>query len=81
MLKSKAFAGSLAGLMAVFYIVFYVIGMLSPELFRYVFNAQFLGADLAPLEAEFSLGILITLVVMGWVVGYIWAMLYNRLAK
>lgn len=81
MLKPNAFAGSLAGLMAIFYVVFYVVGLISPELFRFLFNAQFFGAQLAPLTVEFNFGALFGLVVMGWIVGYVWALLYNKLAK
>ncbi|OGE78977.1 MAG: hypothetical protein A2751_00745 [Candidatus Doudnabacteria bacterium RIFCSPHIGHO2_01_FULL_46_14] len=81
MLKPNAFAASLAGLMAIFYIVFYVIAVVSPEMFRYLFNAQFMGADLAPINVQFNFGVLFTLVVTGWVVGYIWALLYNKLAR
>lgn len=81
MLKPNAIAGSLAGLMAIFYVVFYMLAVISPEMFRFLFNAQFFGAELAPLTAEFNFGALFGLVVMGWIVGYIWALLYNRLAK
>ena len=81
MLKPNAFAGSLAGLTVILYLVFYVIATVSPELFRYLFNAQFFGADLAPANVEFSFGALFSLAVIGWLVGYIWALLYNKLAK
>ncbi len=81
MLKPNALAGSLAGLMAIFYVVFYVIAVISPEIFRFLFNAQFMGADLAPANVEFNFGSMFGLVVMGWVVGYVWALLYNKLAK
>lgn len=81
MLKPNALAGSLAGLTAIFYVVFYVIAQISPQLFQYLFNAQFLGADLAPSTLSFDFGTLFALVVMAWVLGYVWGLLYNRLAK
>lgn len=81
MFKPNALAGSLAGLMAIFYIAFYVIAMISPDLFRFLFNAQFFGAELAPVTVRFSFGGLFGLVVMGWVVGYVWGHLYNKLVK
>jgi hypothetical protein len=63
-----------------------VLGAVAPDMFRFLLNAQFLGADVAalfPKRLSFShvLGTLVTLVVTAWVFGYAWAWIYNRLAK
>ena len=81
MLKSHALAGSLAGLAVILYVAFYVIATISPELFRFLFNAQFMGADLAPASVQFNFGSLFSLVVIAWLAGYVWGLLYNRLVK
>jgi hypothetical protein len=49
-----------------------------------VFNAQFLGADVASLlphklRATWFLATLIALVIGAWALGFCWAWLYNRL--
>jgi len=54
------------------------------DAFRFVFNAQFLGADVASLlprgrPATGFLSTLVTLVVSAWVLGFCWARLYNSL--
>ena len=81
MLKKRAFANSLAALMAICYAGFYILSQVSPILFDTAFNAQFFGADLAPSKPVFSVAGLISMVVMGWILGYVWAWLYNRFAK
>ena len=84
-LDKTAFANSLAILMALFYLILYLLGFVSPALFTFLFNAQFLGANVAPLLPKLSLSnfieTLVVLVIFGWVFGYAWAGLYNRLAK
>lgn len=86
MLKPVPWANTLASVSVLFGLVVWLLGVLSPELFRLVYNAQFLGADLAsqyPTGQDFG-AVLVTLVVLGvtgWVVGYVWASLYNRWAK
>jgi hypothetical protein len=50
-----------------------------------VFNAQFLGADVAsllPRELPVTgfLATLVALVLSAWALGFCWAWLYNRLA-
>ena len=86
MLSEFAFAHSLAILTGILYIVFVILLLLAPNLFKFLFNTQFLGADVASLfprrisVGSFA-GTLVTLMVSGWIFGYAWAWLYNRLAK
>ena len=86
MLNEFAFANSLAILTGLLYIVFVILLLLAPNLFKFLFNTQFLGADVASLfprrisAGSFS-GTLVSLVVSGWIFGYAWAWLYNRLPK
>jgi hypothetical protein len=86
MLSEFAFANSLAILTGLLYIVFVILLLLAPNLFKFLFNTQFLGADVASLfprrlSAGSFAGTLVTLVVSGWIFGYAWAWLYNRLPK
>ena len=84
-LDKTAFANSLAILMIVFYVILYVLYLVTPSAFTFFFNAQFLGADVASLLPQFSLsafiGTLVVLTITCWIFGYAWAGLYNRLAK
>ncbi len=86
MLREFAFANSLAILTGLLYIVFVILLLLAPNLFKFLFNTQFLGADVASLfprsiSAGRFTGTLVTLVVSAWVFGYAWVWLYNRLAR
>ena len=85
MLKPKPLANSLAVLAAVFYVLFGIILLVAPPAFEYIFNAQFLGADIASLMPVLTLGsfvgVLITVVITSWITGYIWGWLYNYMAK
>jgi hypothetical protein len=49
MLNSVAFATSLAILSGVLYLLLYLLAVIWREAFRFVFNAQFFGADVASL--------------------------------
>jgi hypothetical protein len=85
MLKPVPFATSLAIISGALYLVLYVLARVWPQGFRFFFNAQFFGADVASLLPRgFSLidfvATLIAVVVGVWVVAYAWAWLYNRLA-
>lgn len=86
MLKSVPWANTLASVSVLFGLVLWLLGALSPELFRLVYNAQFLGADMAsqyPTDQDLG-SVVVTLValgVTGWIAGYVWASLYNRWAK
>ena len=56
-LSQTALANSMAILTAAFYLLFYLINLIAPGLFRFLFNAQFLGADVASLlPKEFASG-------------------------
>lgn len=86
MLNKIAFANALAILTAFFYLVFYLLSVVAPAAFAFLFNAQFLGADVAsllPKDFSFgkSLGLFVTLTATSWILGYVWAWLYNRFAK
>ena len=84
MLSEFAFANSLAVLAALFYLVFFALGVVAPEISTVLFNAQFLGADVASLlpkrvSVGNFLGTVVSLILTGWVGGYFWASLYNKL--
>jgi hypothetical protein len=86
MLKPAAFANSLAVLTGAIYLVFHLIRLIAPIFFRFIFNAQFMGADVASLIwREIPIGTFIisfvVAVATAWLFGYAWAWLYNRLAK
>ena len=86
MLNRLAFASSLAVLTAALYVLFGVLALVSPRAFQLLFNSQVFGADVASLlpKARPSVVSLVTFVVvvgMSWVMGYVWAWLYNRVAK
>ena len=84
--NQTALANSLALLMAAFYIVFYLASLLTQDFFEFLFNAQFLGADVASLLPKeipplTFVGTLLVLAITGWLFGYVWAWLYNRLSR
>lgn len=86
MLNPAAFANSLAILTGALYILFYLVSLFAPQFFRQLFNAQFLGADVAslfPREISFSYFVqtLVILVITVSIFGYAWAWLYNQLAR
>ncbi len=86
MLNKTAFSNSMALATAAFYIIFYVISLGAPTVFQFLFNAQFLGANIAQFEPQgLSLSTfietLLTIVLITWIFGYAWAWLYNKLAK
>ena len=86
MLNKFAFANSLAILTGGLYVLFGVLALVSPRAFQLLFNAQFFGADVAALlpkvrPSGVSLVTFVIVVGMSWVIGYVWAGLYNRIAK
>lgn len=86
MLNEKAFANALAILTGAVYLVFYILGLSAPNTFKALFNAQFLGADVAsllPKDASLGnvFGVFVTLVVTAWLMGFVWALLYNRFSE
>ncbi len=85
MLNTMAFAHSLATLSGAVYIVFYALAVVWRDAFRFLFNAQFFGADVAallPPELTYAgfVGTFIALIGFAWLSGFAWAWLYNRLA-
>ncbi len=86
MLNKAAFAISLAVLTGAFHLFLYLAALVVPKFFRFLFNAQFMGADVASLmPKKFFLGNflvgLISVLVFTWIFGYLWAWLYNSLAS
>lgn len=86
MLNKTAFANSLALLIVAFYVLYYVLLLVARPLFDFLLNAEFFGGDLASLvpaqvQLVSVLGTLVTMAVLGWVMGYGWAWLYNKFAK
>jgi 2TM family of unknown function (DUF5676) len=85
MLKEPAFANSLTILTGAFYIVLYLLAIISRDAFRFFFNAQFLGADVAALLPQQLtvggfVGTLVAILVFVWIFGYAWAWLYNQMS-
>lgn len=86
MLRAVAFANALAILVGLFYLALLGLGVVAPGAFAFLFNAQFLGADVASLlprglSLAHAVGVLVTLVATTWLFAYVWAWLYNRLAR
>lgn len=85
MLKPIPFANALALATAIFYIILYSLGNFAPDLFELIFNAQYLGADIASLyqlpDLTSALTILVVISATGWLFGYVWATLYNKFLK
>ena len=84
MLNPIAFANSLAIVSGVFYLALCILAVVWRDAFRFVFNAQFLGADVASLlphklPTGGFLATLVALVISAWALGFCWAWLYNRL--
>ena len=84
MLNPIAFASSLAIVSGALYLALYILAVVWRDAFRFVFNAQFLGADVASLlprkrPAVGFLATLVALVISAWSLGSCWAWLYNRL--
>jgi hypothetical protein len=86
MLKPSAFATSLTALTGAIYLLLHLIRLFAPISFRYLYNAQFMGADVASLMlspvpiGNFIISFIIALLT-SWLFGYAWAWLYNRLAR
>ena len=86
MISPFAFGTSLALLTAVLFLLFLGLDLVAPGVFRFLFNAQFFGADVAslvPQRAPFGavVGTFAALLISAWVLGYAWAWLYNQLRK
>jgi len=86
MLKPIAFAHSLAILSGVIYLGLYGLALIWYDAFRFLFNTQFFGADVASLlPRALTYGAfvdtLVVLIIGGWIFAFAWAWLYNRLAR
>jgi len=85
MLNKKAFANSLAFVTAIIVIAFDILVWIAPAIATWLFNAQFLGADVASLWSTptvgSAFGIVITLTLLAWIMGYLWAWFYNKLTQ
>ena len=86
MLKPVAWANSLAATTVLFTLVSWVLANVAPSLFATLFNAQFLGADIASKvptgwNMQTALVTVVSAGILSWVVGYVWAVLYNKLQK
>ena len=81
-LNPKSFANAFAVFAVIFYVAFYLLNYVLPELFVFLFNAQFFGADLATLIPQMTIGGLIGMViaaaVLCWISGYLIAFFYNK---
>jgi len=85
-LKERAFANSLTILTGLVYILLYLLAVVSRDAFRFLFNAQFFGADVASLLPQQLtvggfVGTLVAILIFVWVFGYAWAWLYNWLSQ
>ena len=80
------FANALTAATAVFYLALLALRAVGRDLFTFVFHSQFLGANVASLSPPqpgigSSVGTLLVVVVVTWVFGAVWAVLYNRWAR
>jgi len=85
-LNRNAFSWSIAGVTGFFYVIFYILMQTGPTAFQFLFNAQFLGADITSLiPAGFTftdfIWTFVTVVITAWIMGWLWATLYNRFLK
>ncbi len=85
MLHEIAFAGSMAIVTVLFFLIIYVGSIVAPAPFRFFRNAQFLGADvdrITPGKLSFGAlaGTVLTLFATSWIIGFLWAWLYNLMA-
>lgn len=63
--------------MALGYIAMYLLAQAAPQAFKFVNNS---GLVRSGATSTFDFGALIGSAIVGWVVGYVWAWLYNRWA-
>ena len=86
MLKPVPFANALALTTLGFSVALWILSQFAPTLFKMVYNAQFLGANVAslytsPADALIVFSSMLILTAIAWITAYIWATLYNRLLK
>jgi hypothetical protein len=84
MLSKVAFANSLAVLTAALYILFVIIALVSPSAFH-SFSTPSSSGPMWPRSSQRygrpSVVTLVIVVVMAWIMGYVWAWLYNWFAR
>jgi len=86
-LNKKAIANSLAFTTGILYLILYILALVAPPIFNFIFDSQFLGANISSLisESQLSFGTfiitLIVVVITAWIAGYIWGALYNKFNK
>lgn len=86
MLNCTAFATSLATISGALYLLLYILAVVWPDASRFLFNAQFFGADVAsllPRELSYAgfVGTLVVIIAGVWVFAFAWAWVYNRLVR
>ncbi len=86
MLKPIPFANALAISTLAFSLLLWIISLAAPVLFRMIYNAQFMGANVASLygetlDATLVFPSIVILVASAWVLGFVWATVYNYLLK
>lgn len=85
-MKTAPFANSLALASVVFYFACAILAVLAPNFLLEMFQSWFHGINVAQLATtqrdfgSFLFG-LISLAVVSWIFGYLWAWFYNRLSK
>lgn len=85
-LKLVPFANAITMGGTVVYLIFWILSVLFPPLFKFLFNAQFMGADVAAkyhptTDLITSIFTLIGFMVGIWILGYLWAYFYNLFSK
>ncbi len=86
MLNKFALANSLGILTTLFYGILLLLRGIAPQVFEFLFNAQFGGAKvtiLFPKDLSIIAGIenLLAFAFSAWLMGFLWAWLYNKFAK
>ncbi len=86
MLNKLAFANVLTVIVVILYLTLYSIRAVSPKVFEFFFNALYGGINVSVLlPRDFSLyNLIVTMAVIAafnWIFTYLWAWLYNHLAK
>ena len=86
MLRPVPFANALTITATGLFVFLIALRELAPTFFVFFFNAQFFGADVASLlpprpGLSRLLADLFIMLLGAWLFGYVWALLYNRLAR
>lgn len=86
MLKPIPFANAIAATTAGLTVFLWALRVLLPPFFAFFFNAQFFGADVASLLPKdisplLMLAEFMALLAGAWIIGFVWAILYNRFSK